>query len=74
MPGRLDFRVTQRFDIVNVGGAAFVAFPRRLPSLQLHGAQFVGDQGRACPLVVGALGQQMQQRTASLRATATAAI
>src|SRR5215471_2237550 len=59
MPGKLDFCIPQRFDIVSVGSAAFVAFPRRLPGLQLHGAQLAGDQGRARPLVIGAVGQQV---------------
>ena len=59
MPGKFDFRITQRFDIISVGSSALVALSRRLPGLQLHRAQFAGDQGRACPLVIGALGQQM---------------
>src|SRR5438477_10809893 len=51
MTGQLDLPITQRFDIVSVSRATFVAFPGRLPGLQLHGAQLAGDQRRACPLI-----------------------
>ena len=66
MPGKLDFRIAQRFDIVSVGSSARVALSRRLPGLQLHRAQFVGDQGRACPLVIGALGEEMPAQDGEL--------
>src|SRR5262249_26958317 len=66
MPGKLDFRLTQRFDIVSVGSSALVALSRRLPGLQLHRAQFVGHQGRACPLVIGALGEEMPAQDGEL--------
>src|SRR5260370_3245212 len=66
MTGQLDLPITQRFDIVSVGRATFVAFPGRLPGLQLHGAQLAGDQRRACLLIVGALGQQMPAQDGQL--------
>ena len=66
MPGKLDFRITQRFDIVSVGSSALVALSRRLPGLQLHRAQFAGDQGRACPLVIGALSEEMPAQDGEL--------
>src|SRR5262245_65789944 len=66
MPGKLDFGITQRFDIVSVGSSTLVALSRRLPGLQLHRAQFVGDQGRACPLLIGALGEEMPAQDGEL--------
>jgi hypothetical protein len=57
--GQVDLPITQLFDIVCVGGAPLVSLPSRLPSLQLYGAQFIRDQRRARPLVVGVFGQQM---------------
>src|ERR1700686_3448568 len=59
MTGELDLAITQLFDIVRVSRASLISFPNRLAGLQLHGPQLVRDQGRACPLVIGILGQQV---------------
>src|SRR5580700_9339889 len=59
MTGELDLAITQLFDVVRVSRASLISFPNRLAGLQLHGPQLVRDQGRASPLVIGLLGQQV---------------
>jgi hypothetical protein len=58
MSGEFDLAVAQLLDVVCIGGAALVAFPRRLAGLQFHCPQLIGDQRRPCPLVIDLFGQQ----------------
>src|SRR5580704_3269561 len=59
MAGEIDLAIAQLFDVVRVSVASLVSFPHRSTGLKLHGPQLVGDQRRACPLVVDILGQQV---------------
>ena len=59
MASDIDLPIPQLLDVVGIGRAALVAFPRRLTGLQLHCAHLVRDQRRTRPLVIGLLGQQM---------------
>ena len=49
----------QFFDVIGIGWSTPVAFLLGLPCLQFHFPNFVRDQRRAHPKIVGLLGQQM---------------
>jgi len=58
--------VSQRFDVVIVSLARLVAFLHRLPALDLHAANLLGDEGRTCPKIVDVLGEQMPAQNREL--------
>src|SRR5512132_4334685 len=75
LPGDQQLLIAQRLDVIGVGWTALVTLLHRSAGLQLERTIFMGDQCRARPVIVlPPLVRRRQQRTVSLRATATAAI
>jgi hypothetical protein len=74
LPGEAHLLIPECLDVVGVGRAGLAPLLCRLAGAQLEAALLMRNQGRSGPEIINLLGEQVPARTASLRATATAAI